>query len=160
MNRCRSRRGHAHLSGRCNPPPPPTHGRRSDRGSAAVELVVLAPVLVTVLMFVVFAGRLTQANARVRHAADQAARAASMVSLGRSGGVAAATATTELSSGEIRCSSMSVATSTSDLAGLTAVTVTVECAVDRGDLAPLAPGSHVVRATSTEVLDRYRAVEP
>lgn len=117
-------------------------------------------MLVTVLMFVVFAGRLTQANARVRHAADQAARAASMVSLGRSGGVAAATATTELSSGEIRCSSMSVATSTSDLAGLTAVTVTVECAVDRGDLAPLAPGSHVVRATSTEVLDRYRAVEP
>jgi Flp pilus assembly protein TadG len=131
-----------------------------ERGSAAVELVLLAPLLVALLVFVVYAGRITQANARVHHAADQAARAASMVSRARSGSVAAATATAELTSDGVRCASSSIASSRSSAAGLDAITVTVSCTIDGSDLAPLAPGRRTVVASSTEVIDVFRAEEP
>ena len=55
-----------------------TRHTRGDDGGATVELVLLAPLLVLVIGFVLFAGRLGHAAADVRHAAATAARAASL----------------------------------------------------------------------------------
>src|SRR4051794_35132473 len=51
----------------------------ADRGSVTVELVILAPVLVILMLFVVFVGRASGATEQIRHAADEGARAASLV---------------------------------------------------------------------------------
>jgi Flp pilus assembly protein TadG len=57
------------------------HGSRlSNSGSAALELVLLTPVLVALMLFIVFAGRAGEGMSELRHAADQGARAASQAS--------------------------------------------------------------------------------
>jgi Flp pilus assembly protein TadG len=53
-----------------------TGGR--DRGSFALELVVLAPVLLLVVAFIVSVGRVTEGRARVQGAARDAVRAATI----------------------------------------------------------------------------------
>ena len=45
----------------------------TDRGSATVELVLIAPVLVVLALFVVLAGRSGEALRQVQHAADHGA---------------------------------------------------------------------------------------
>ena len=52
--------------------------RRVDAGTAAVELVVLAPVLMVIFLFVVGLGRMAHARQQVEGVAADAARAASM----------------------------------------------------------------------------------
>ena len=53
-------------------------GARRDRGSATVEIVILAPALILVLLFVIAVGRIAGANNTVDAAAFAAARAASI----------------------------------------------------------------------------------
>lgn len=159
MNVCRSSGSRAPMGGRWTPPRSSRPADDGNRGSAAVELVVLAPVFILLLLFVVFLGRMTEANTKVRHAADQAARAASMVSRGRAGAVASATATSELTADGVRCAGLSVTSSASFSAGLEAIAVTVSCTVPSADLAPLAPGQRTITATSAEVIDVIRAVD-
>ena len=48
-----------------------------ERGSVTVELVILTPLLMLLVLFGIYAGRASEAVIQVRHAADQAARAAS-----------------------------------------------------------------------------------
>ena len=144
---CRFRLRRAHTSRRWN-----AHPTTDQTGSSTVELVILAPVLVAVILLVVYAGRLTQANALVQHAADQAARA---VSLSRSGGMAAAAeriVRADLSDNGPACDDVQVEVT----ATAADVTVRVSCSVDRSSLAPLAPGSQTVAGSSTEVFDHYR----
>lgn len=121
-----------------------------------VELVALVPALLVLVLFVVFVGRLAQANTTVRHAADQAARAASQVSAGAMAGAATSTALAELSSAGLACHSPGVNVSRGEVQGTPTVTVTVSCALNRQALAPLAPGAQTVAATSTEVVDVRR----
>ena len=151
---CRSGRRRAHLNPRWIRSTP---RMRSDDGSASVELVLLAPFVIMLLLFTIYAGRVTQAGARVRHAADQAARAASLVSSTNAASAAAEMATAELSDGGIACESMSAVMTSSSFGRTRTVTVTVTCSVSREGLAPLLPGSTTLRASSTEVIDRYRA---
>src|SRR3954464_6847345 len=58
-------------------------GRNRDRGSFAVELAVIAPVLIALLWVLISAGRLVQTASRVESAARDAARAASINHNGR-----------------------------------------------------------------------------
>jgi Flp pilus assembly protein TadG len=51
---------------------------RGDRGSLALELVILTPVLIMFMMFLVGLGRLVEAQGQVDGAARDAARAASI----------------------------------------------------------------------------------
>jgi hypothetical protein len=53
-------------------------GRPADTGSAALELVILAPVLLALLAFVIAAGRTSIAQGAVNAAARDAARQASI----------------------------------------------------------------------------------
>jgi hypothetical protein len=73
--------------------------------------------------------------------------------------VAATTARRELTDGGVRCDAVAVTSGQTIVADLQAVTVTVSCTVPRADLAPLAPGTRTVVATSTEVIDVIRAVD-
>jgi Flp pilus assembly protein TadG len=148
---CRSRRRGAHIDSRW------TTSGRTERGSAAVELVVLAPVLIVMLLFAVFVGRLAEANTLVRHAADQAARAASQSAREHMSMAASDSAVSDLSQNGVSCGSPMITTQPLQRGDLATVTVTVACELSRESLLPLAPGVQTVTASSTEVIDFYRA---
>jgi Flp pilus assembly protein TadG len=52
--------------------------RQRDRGSTAVEFVIVAPLLLVLLMFMVYVGRVVEVHTEVDGAARDAARAASV----------------------------------------------------------------------------------
>ena len=137
----------------------PAAARRQERGSAAVEITLLTPLLVIMVLFMVFLGRLTEARAVIADAAHQAARAASIAPT-----PAAATAqaqqaaATALAGRGLACQHFTV---TMDLAGFTpggTVRATVTCTTGLTDLALLdVPGSQTLSASFTSVIDTYRS---
>jgi Flp pilus assembly protein TadG len=130
---------------------------KGDRGSVAVEMVLLAPVLVVLMLFVVYVGRAGGASEQVRHAADQAARAASLV--GRSSMPAAAeqAARADLVANGVNCSSSGVSISVVDTTRVDSVTVTVTCQLNTSGTELIGAIGRTITATSTEVIDRFRA---
>jgi len=131
--------------------------RTRDTGSATVELVILAPVLVLLMLFVVFVGRAGGAVEQVRHAADEGARAASLVSRSSMSAAAARAVGADLTSNGANCSNTSVAVDLVEAGDVDSVTVTVTCAVNGVGTELLGAGARTVSASSTEVIDRYRA---
>jgi Flp pilus assembly protein TadG len=131
---------------------------RSDRGSAATELVLLVPVLVVLLLTVAYAGRVTRAQTHVRHAADQAARAASLRQHPPAAAAdARAVAVANLQAARVSCASFDVAVDTSQLRPGGQVTVVVRCTTSRQGLGLLGLGARTVTARSVEVVDARRA---
>jgi len=130
---------------------------KRDRGSVATEMVLLTPLLIIMLMFVVHAGRAGQGINQLKHAADQGARAASLVSRPRMSSVAQQAVLDDLSTSGLSCMSPRVVTTYARLSMSSSVTVTVSCQTSNEGLSLL--GAHTVNmaATSTEVIDRYRA---
>ncbi len=129
-----------------------------DRGSAALELVLLTPLLIGVLLAVVALGRLADARLVVTDAAHQAARAAS---LARTAGTARAdarrTARAALDGASRSCTRPQVTVS-GDLTPGTAATATVSCTADLGDLTGLGlPGSVTVTGSAHSPVDQYRS---
>lgn len=130
--------------------------RPGERGSATVELVILAPVFGLLLAFVVVAGRMGAARADVDGVAHSAAREITLArdpsaAIGRARDEAA----TALHAGSAMCRSMQW----HDAVSATEVTVTITCSVDLAGAAMLpVPGSMTVTGTSTEVVDRFREV--
>jgi Flp pilus assembly protein TadG len=115
-----------------------------ERGSATVELVLLAPALVLVIGFTVFAGRLGLAGMDVRHAAAAAVTAAR------------AEATANLASSSVSCVDSGVdVTAVMDPAS--SVSVSVACPIALSDLTVFGlPGARVIRARAVEPVDVYR----
>lgn len=142
---------------------PAWSGPDRERGSATLELAVLAPALLLLLGLVVLAGRVQVAAGAVEHAAMSAAREAS---LARSADGARATASSaaarELDGQDIRCATSNV---TVDTAGFGAplgqsatVSATLSCTVSFADLGiPGLPGSRTLASTATSPIDRFRA---
>ena len=134
--------------------------RHGDEGAAAVELAILAPVLVVLLLFVVAAGRLVLAHQEVEAAAADAARAAS-IAASASGAQAAATqvAESDLAGHGITCATLSASVDTTDFNPGGAVRVTLTCSASLSGLALLSlPGSQTLSSQSTAPIDRYRQV--
>jgi Flp pilus assembly protein TadG len=131
------------------------------RGSMALELVVLAPVLVLVVWLLgVYALRLAVANGDVEAAARDAARSASIArtAAGAQAAAAASAATSLAGSGRV-CRSLRVAAGTADFRPGGTVSVTVTCAIRLADLAPLAlGGAKEVRQTYVAPVDPYLGV--
>ena len=127
-----------------------------DRGSAAVELVLLTPLLVTLLLFVVHVGRAGEGMTAVRHAADQGARAASLVSGLRMSDAAHRAVVDDLARSGQSCTSPTVTTETSTSGSATWVTVRVRCTTSTDGLALLGVGTTTISASSSEIVDRYR----
>jgi hypothetical protein len=135
-----------------------TDGTGHDRGSVALELVLLTPLVLVLIVFVAFCGRLTRAETIVRDAAAAGARAASLrqqPSPARADATAAVLSNLAEHAGT--CPAPTVTVDTSSLRPGGQVSVEVRCPVPLRDLALLGvPGSRTVTARSVEVVDSWR----
>ncbi len=135
---------------------------RADDGNAALELVILAPVLLGLLGLVIAAGRTTIAQGSVDAAAMDAARQASIsLTPAVAQGAGQASARAALQQDGIDCAPV-VVVDTSQFAtppGEPAtVTATVSCTVSLSSLSlPGVPGSARLQASFTSPLDIYRS---
>jgi Flp pilus assembly protein TadG len=132
-----------------------------EAGHAALELVVLAPVILFLLGLVIAAGRTSIAREAVDAAARDAARQASIaLTPGTAKTAALASAQVALSQDGLDCRPLvTVDTSGFGLpAGTPAsVTATVRCRVPLSDLVvPGLPGSRLLISTFTSPLDPFR----
>lgn len=136
--------------------------RVDERGSAPVEMVLLTPVLLVLLLFVVAVGRIADARGQVEAAARDAARAGTLArSPARAQTEAIAAVEARLDQGGAACRHLATTIDASRFAAGGAVTASVTCTVDLGDLTLLRiPGSRAVTATATEPVDRFRGIEP
>jgi hypothetical protein len=131
-----------------------------ERGSATIELALLAPVLLILLLFVAFVGRLTEARAEVDAAARDAARAASLMRTGDSAETAARQAAANTLTGDgVGCRGFSVAVDTSQFAPGGAVTAEVRCVVSLAGLSLLGlSGTRTLVSRFVAPVDRYREI--
>lgn len=135
-------------------------GRRDgESGDAAVELVLIAPVLLVVLLFVVGLGRMAHARQQVNAAAADAARAASLErNLALSDGAARRTARADLGQAGVSCAQLQVAADLSDYRPGGKVQVTVTCTALLHDVAIAGlPGSRTFRSTATVPIETWRS---
>ena len=140
-----------------------TQVSKTDRGNAALELVILAPVLLALLSLVIAGGRTTVAQGSVDAAARDAARQASIAltpAAAQTAGLVSASAA--LRRDGLDCSP-AVAIDTSQFTSIpvgrpAAVTAVVSCAVPLANLAlPGLPGTARLSASFTSPLDTYRS---
>jgi Flp pilus assembly protein TadG len=133
----------------------------AENGNAALELVILAPVLLALIGLVIAAGRTSLAQGSVAAAARDAARQAS---ISRSPADAESSATlsaqTALSGDGLNCQPEVIVDTSGfgvPLGQPAQVSATVICDVSLGDLwLPGLPGSKRLSATFTSPLDPYR----
>ncbi|MDT0303622.1 TadE/TadG family type IV pilus assembly protein [Streptomonospora wellingtoniae] len=132
--------------------------RDAQRGSMAVELTILTPMLILFAMLMILAGRVTRAEATADEVAHAAARAASMQrSTARAEAAAAETAAAALDSHGLACSEYTLTLDHGGLAPGGAVTAVLDCHIGLGDLSGLAlPGTHTVEGEATVVVDTFR----
>ncbi|MGP3932331.1 TadE/TadG family type IV pilus assembly protein [Nonomuraea sp. KM88] len=129
--------------------------RRAERGSMAVETVMLAPVFLLFLLFLAGAGVLVEAQGRVNGAARDAARAASVQRTLDDAGSAAEAITTSVLDGRCQSSSVSLDGSEWEQGGHVEAEVTCEL-----DLAFLGfGGTKQLTGTAVVPLEQFRRIE-
>lgn len=132
--------------------------RRGDQGSIAVEVAVVAPAFVFLLLLVVYAGRVSEADGDVHRAASEAARAASL----RQHPVdaehdAREVAAANLSAAGVKCNTLTINVDTNHFTAGGSVAVTVSCDASMADVTLLGvPGTRAFQARAVEVIDRHR----
>ena len=129
---------------------------KHDEGSATVELVLLAPILMILVLFVVYAGRGAEVLTQIQHAADQGARAASMAHPSRMQTVGQQTAYDDLEQNGAACINPVINVAFDDESPIHTVLVEVECAVNNSGLNLLGVDERRLHAVSIEVIDRWR----
>jgi len=134
---------------------------RGERGDAAVELVVLTPLVVVMLLFVVFTGRLVAARGDVAAAARDAARAATLARTAPAASASAlAAAQATLGGGLAPCQSTDIAVALGGFTPGGTVTASVACEVDLADLGLIGvPGTSRVTGDASAVIDAYRGTD-
>lgn len=132
--------------------------RRSERGSAAIELVLVAPLLVTFIVVVIAAGRVVQSKGDASDVAYAAARAASLASTPTEARSAAEQAARAAIDGDdLTCKDPIVSLEGSKLEAGGQVTVTAHCRADLVDVAGFGvPSSRTFVATAAVPIDQYR----
>ncbi|MFJ5142715.1 TadE/TadG family type IV pilus assembly protein [Streptomyces sp. NPDC088707] len=137
--------------------------KESDRGDAAIEAVIVVPLLIALALVFIAGARLSLAGQKTDAAAQAAARAASLERTPAAGQSAARSAATDaLGRQEQTCSATRVTAATSGLSAplgqVSTVTVTVSCTVPLGDLLLLGggPGVRTVTSSFTSIVDAYR----
>lgn len=132
---------------------------RIERGSASVELVILAPVLLTLALLVVYFGRYTAAMQTTQQAADHGARSASRTSFSKMHNVGSASAVDYLDRSRSGCRDVRVNVAVDRDSPRPSVLVEVECYIDQSGLSILGLFPRRVHAESVEVVDIWRAEE-
>jgi Flp pilus assembly protein TadG len=132
---------------------------RGERGSIAVEVAVIAPALLFLMLLVVYAGKVSEANGNVERASSDAARAASLRQHPADAtDDAQASAASNLAAAGVPCLILTTTVDTADFAPGVTVTVTVHCEASMADVTLLGvPGRQTFTATATEVIDTYRS---
>lgn len=139
----------------------------NERGSLAIELAVIAPILIVgFMLLIVYAGRVTQVQNDLKSAAHSAARAAS-IRPNEAGAFNAVLANVEsnLVFSDLNCQNSASSQvdvvweeTPNDDVGLRLVTVRLICRVSLSDFVLLGvPGARTFEVTASEVIDRYRA---
>lgn len=137
-------------------------GRTGERGSATVELVLIAPALLALFALTVLAGRIVLAGGTVEQVAAAGARAASLTRSPTEATAAAQAAVgTAMGEQHLQCRTVTVTVDTSGFAvplGQPAsVRVEVSCRVQLADLSlPGLPGSRLLADHAISPLDPYR----
>jgi Flp pilus assembly protein TadG len=135
---------------------------KRDRGSAAIEMAIIAPAVITFFALIVLAGRVALMNQTIDAAAYNASRTAS---LSRTQAVAQADAdliaNQTLAAQGIHCETYGINVNVSEFtvpAGQAAtVQVQVTCAVRISDIwLPFMPGTINLQSEFTSPLDLYR----
>ena len=119
-----------------------------------MEVVLLAPLLVLVLMFVTAAGRMVEVSMAVRGAAESGARAASQVSAARMSDVGTSAALSHIS-GFTMCRRPRVSVVHDTGHGPARVVVTASCLVSRSGVISLVPLPQLITRSSSEVVDVF-----
>jgi Flp pilus assembly protein TadG len=129
---------------------------RNDRGSIAVETVVLAPVFVLFIVFVSYAGRVTAVQQALHNAADVAARTASQshASSMATRGIQSAQQSIRLN--QAPCTDFNARVTRRVLSGVSEVVVVTQCRVNVFGLSLLGVQSPLLSGQSREVIDVYR----
>lgn len=130
---------------------------RADRGSATLELTLIAPALLLFIMLVVAAGRVTTGRTAVSTAARDAARAASLERSAQDALDAAdESVSASLEDHPLDCDPI-VEVDTSNFEPGGSVRVTVTCNFDVADLGLLdLPGTITVTGDFRETVDAFR----
>jgi Flp pilus assembly protein TadG len=133
---------------------------RDERGSIAVEVAVIAPALLFLMLLVVYAGKVSEADGNVERAASDAARAASLrQDPGDATADAQDTAAANLAAAGVPCLTLTTIVDTDDFSPGGTVTVTVRCEASMEDVTLLGvPGRRTFTASAVEVIDTYRGV--
>ncbi len=136
--------------------------RDGERGSVSVEVAVIAPAFVFLMLLVVFAGKVSEADGNVERAAAEGARAASLrQSPGDAVADAEAAVEANLRHAGVPCTNLTTAVDTSDFEPGGTVAVTIRCEASMADVTLLGvPGTRTFSATSVEVIDTYRSDGP
>ncbi len=130
-----------------------------ERGSVAVEVAVIAPALLFLMLLVVYAGKVAEADGNVERAASDAARAASLRQHPSDASTdAQATAAANLAAAGVPCLTLTTTVDTDEFRPGGTVTVTVRCEASMADVILLGiPGRRTFTATAVEVIDAYRS---
>jgi Flp pilus assembly protein TadG len=136
--------------------------RDREGGSAVLEAVIGAPVIILLLVTLIGAARVANAHQIVDDAAGDAARAASMTrSPAAARAAAAQVASASLNGRGVSCAPMAVSVDTSNWRPGGNVGVTLTCTVQLADLGvPILGGSRSVIARGAAVIDTYRQLTP
>ena len=130
-----------------------------ERGTAAIELVLIAPVLMVILLFVVGLGRMAHARQQLESVAADSARAASLErNTHQSAAAARAAAQQSLGQAGVSCTGLHVDVDLASYERGGQVRVTVSCKTKLSDVALAGfPGSRTFTATSTVPIETYRS---
>lgn len=130
-----------------------------ETGSVAVETAIIAPALVFLLLLVVFAGKVSEAEGNVARAASEAARAASLRQHpGDAAEDAERVAKENLTASGVPCIALEVRLDISDFGPGGTVRVDLRCVASMSDVASLGvPGQRTFSATAVEVIDTFRS---
>lgn len=136
----------------------PHHRARAEHGSMAVEVVVLAPVMVAMILSVVGLGRYVEARGQVNDIAYAAARAASLETDPRAaeqaGRQAAYSAVAERGKS---CARLEVSFAGSDFTLGGQVRAEVTCIADLGDVTGFGiPGSKTFTSDAVVPIEQHR----
>jgi Flp pilus assembly protein TadG len=127
------------------------------RGSLAVEMVLLVPVLMTMVMFIVLVGKVQSASMALRHSTDVGARTGSVALIEDARHRAYVRTVDELNRSRHICASTHVHTQTKKINGEMMVVASAQCVIRVQGLSLLGVHGPTLKSTSVEVIDRYRS---
>lgn len=128
----------------------------SDTGSSIVELVLIAPFLVLVMVFVVLLGRLAMADIDVNTAAHAASRAASLATDPARARAAGQQTAATIPRGAA-CNRRDVTVDTAAYKPGGVVRVTISCHISLEQITGLLPGTQTLTASSISPVDPFRS---